>query len=31
MTWAFESVRTAVRYDSEGLIGRGLYLAMQRI
>jgi SAM-dependent methyltransferase len=31
MTWAFESVQTAVRYDSEGLIGRGLYLAMQRI
>jgi SAM-dependent methyltransferase len=31
MTWAFESVRTAVRYDSEGLMGRGLYLAMQRI
>jgi len=31
MTWAFESVRTAVRYDSEGLIGRGLYLAMQPI
>jgi SAM-dependent methyltransferase len=31
MTWAFESVRTAVRYDSEGLMGRSLYLAMQRI
>jgi SAM-dependent methyltransferase len=31
MTWAFESVQMAVRYDSEGLMGRGLYLAMQRI
>jgi SAM-dependent methyltransferase len=31
MTWALESVQMAVRYDSDGLMGRGLYLAMQRI
>lgn len=31
MMWAFESVQMAARYDSEGLMGRGLYLAMQRI
>jgi hypothetical protein len=31
MTWAFESAGMAVRYDSEGLMGRGLYLATQRI
>jgi SAM-dependent methyltransferase len=31
MTWAFQSVQMAVRYDSQGLMGRGLYLAMQRI
>jgi hypothetical protein len=31
MTWAFESAGMAVRYDSEGLMGRGLYLGMQRI
>ena len=31
MTWAFESARMAVRYESEGLMGRGLYLATQRV
>ena len=31
MTWAFESAGMAVRYDSEGLMGRGLYLATQRV
>jgi len=32
MTWALESAGMAVvRYDSEGLMGRGLYLAMQRV
>jgi len=31
MMWTFESVQMAARYDSEGLMGRGLYLAMQRI
>jgi hypothetical protein len=31
MTWALESVQMAVRYDSDGLMGRGLYLAMQRV
>jgi hypothetical protein len=31
MMWAFESVQMAARYDSEGPMGRGLYLAMQRI
>jgi hypothetical protein len=31
MTWAFESAGMTVRYDSEGLMGRGLYVAMQRI
>ena len=30
MTWAFESEQMAVRYDAEGLIGRGLYLAKRR-
>ena len=27
MTWAFQSAQMAVRYDAEGLMGRGLYLA----
>jgi SAM-dependent methyltransferase len=31
MTWAFESAGMAVRYDSEGLMGRGLYLATLRV
>jgi SAM-dependent methyltransferase len=31
MTWAFESAGMAVRYDSEGLMGRGLYLATHRV
>jgi len=31
MIWAFESAGMTVRYDSKGLMGRGLYLAMQRI
>jgi SAM-dependent methyltransferase len=31
MTWAFESAGMAVRYDPEGLMGRGLYLATQCI
>jgi hypothetical protein len=31
MTWAFESAGMTVRYDSEGLMGRGLYLALQRV
>lgn len=31
MTWAFESAGMAVLYDSEGLMGRGLYLATQRV
>ena len=31
MIWAFESAGMTVRYDAEGLMGRGLYLAMQRI
>ena len=30
MTWAFESAQMAVRYDAEGLMGRGLYLAKRR-
>jgi len=31
MIWAFESAGMTVRYDSEGLMGRGLYLATQRV
>ena len=31
MTWAFESAGMAVRYDSKGLMARGLYLATQRV
>jgi SAM-dependent methyltransferase len=31
MTWAFESAGMAVRYDSEGLMGRGRYLATDRV
>jgi SAM-dependent methyltransferase len=30
MTWAFESAQMVVRYDGEGLMGRGLYLARHR-
>ena len=30
MTRAFESAGMAVRYDPEGLMGRGLYLATHR-
>jgi len=31
MIWAFESAGMTVRYDSDGLMGRGLYLAVQRV
>jgi len=31
MIWAFESAGMTVRYESEGLMGRGLYLGMRRI
>ena len=31
MTWAFESTGMTVRYDSEGLTGRGLYVAAKRV
>jgi hypothetical protein len=30
MTWAFESAQMTVWHDSEGLMGRGLYLARHR-